>query len=78
VLRVHFVSETAQVELRSGRVSAPDSWLHAPGMPPVDVGLYYDGKAVQVVPTKLKLKSPGTKRLKLECDKTAFKFCFQI
>jgi len=27
---------------------------------------------------KLVLKAPGTKRLKLKCDGTAFKLCFQF
>jgi len=38
----------------------------------------YIGKAVQVVPIKPTLKAPGTKRLKLKCDRLlstlAFKF----
>jgi hypothetical protein len=33
---------------------------------------------VQVDPIKPKLKAPGTKRLKVEPDKTAFTFRFQI
>ena len=38
----------------------------------------YDGRAVQVDPIKPKLKPPGTKRLKLNCDilvsSSAFEF----
>jgi hypothetical protein len=34
--------------------------------------------AVQVDRDKPKLKLPRTKRLKLKCDQTAFKFCFQF
>jgi len=33
---------------------------------------------VQVVPIKPKLKLPGTKRLKLECDEPPSKFAFKI
>jgi hypothetical protein len=33
---------------------------------------------VQVDPIQPKLKPPGTKGLKLECDRIAFKLCFQI
>jgi hypothetical protein len=36
------------------------------------------GRAVQVDPMKPKLKLPGTKRLKLKCDGTAFKICFRF
>jgi len=36
------------------------------------------GKAVQVELMKSMLKAPGTKRLKLKYDKTAFKICFQF
>ena len=91
-----FVSDTAQVELRSGRVSAPIRRTvllqrrpvqHNPSgvVNVVQASLdsprrdrIHAGKAVQLDPIKHNLKSPGSKRLKLKCDGTAFRCCFQF
>jgi hypothetical protein len=39
---------------------------------------HQNGRAVQVAPIRPTLKAPGTKRLKLQYDDTAFNFSFRI
>jgi len=68
VYGMFLVSQTAQVELRSGRVEAPEH-----GAPDVA-----RGRAVQVESMKPVLKAPGTLLLRLGCDEPLSNFAFNI
>jgi len=73
------VSKTAQVEVNSGRVYAPDGRQRGPEEPPgAHRRVQRPGKAVQVDPIKYTLKALGAKRLKLKHDNPQSNFGFNL